>query len=588
MPISGCSLINVPARPFPSLLNNQNLITETIDNNNNHNNHNQILKDQQVETSLNNQNNNDINDPDSPEINGLCEQQQQFQQDSNTNHTVQTSIRQKDESTSPISTNQSSSQIPSQPPSYTRTYSSESTLNIPASLSFSMFSKEPVAPTSRPPISSLSRELSESGLFRSTRAHSASSSPRLSFTQHRMLKDYSVNISVFFRPGTTPLKITLRHDVPVYKLIELILVQYRDEQRQPQLRFENPDAYDLRVLDDDDGTPDEDLPPLDRLRDFAQYGIDAVAICESLTSPSSLCETLTSTAGSVSFSGPMAKLSRTQSATALKTASFNSRIQLKVHVDDSRGGTDIHVLSLNSDLSLSEVVTLIAKKKMTQMQPEHYKFVYWSSVDELSDYSDTGSSRLTVYNEQHDKAAEEQSYTTSVMVPDNTDEEQEIDMRMMVSDLLSDELRMINRLEPPRRAPILVGTTTAAVDPVPEHFIFSLESASTYSEYRVIKTNERGKRQLRVLGIDAVKIYNKHVTKNGHRRRIMEVMRAYRTIKCVSSVIIHPENALCFTIYFREKGKIISREYEAETKMECAEIVAKIRFLANHQLKFST
>jgi hypothetical protein len=566
------SILNVPARPLSSLL--------TIENNNDieqqeDNNHvEEISRTSSTPTSIDGSQDDDC-PPD--QRSSLHDSTSQINPD--TNHQV--SIHQKDEPSSISSMYPSTVAVPSQPPSYNRTYSSESTTSLPASLSFSMFSKEPVAPTTRPPISSLSRELSESGLFRSSRTHSASSSPRLSFTQqHRMLKDQTMNISVFFQPGSAPLKINLRGDIPVFKLIEIILSQYREEKRQPTLRFENPEAYDLRVLDDDDGTPDDDLPPLDRLRDFIQYGIDAVAICESVSSPATLCDTVTTT--SSSFSGPKAKLSRTQSATALKTASFNSRIQLKVHVDGVRGGTDIHVLSLSADLSLSEVVALIAKKTMTHMQPEHYKFIYWSHVDEVSDYSDTASSRITVYNEQHD----EQSYVGSNMVPDN-DDEVEIDMRLMVSDLSGDELRLINRLEPTRRAPSFMGTSSPAMDPVPEHFIFSLESASTYSEYRVIKTNERGKRQIRVLGIDAVKIYNKHVTKNGHRRRLMEVMRAYRAIKSVSSVIIHPENALCFTIYFREKGKIISREYEAETKMECAEIVAKIRFLSNHQLKFS-
>ena len=34
------------------------------------------------------------------------------------------------------------------------------------------------------------------------------------------------------------------------------------------------------MLDDDDGTPDDDMPPLDRHRTIQEYGVDAVAFVE--------------------------------------------------------------------------------------------------------------------------------------------------------------------------------------------------------------------------------------------------------------------------------------------------------------------
>ena len=36
--------------------------------------------------------------------------------------------------------------------------------------------------------------------------------------------------------------------------------------------------YELRMVDDD-GTPDDDMPALDRNRDINKFGIDAVALC---------------------------------------------------------------------------------------------------------------------------------------------------------------------------------------------------------------------------------------------------------------------------------------------------------------------
>ena len=114
--------------------------------------------------------------------------------------------------------------------------------------------------------------------------------------------------------------------------------------------------------------------------------------------------------------------------------------------------------------------------------------------------------------------------------------------------------------------------------PHPDHFLWTVDTASAYSEYRVVKTNQRGKRQHRMFGIDRHKVYNKHVSSAGHRRRIsFEVTRAYRWIRSIHSITAH---STTFTIQYHEKGgKLTQRQYETETRMECAEIVAKIRFL---------
>src|SRR5258708_2430400 len=62
-------------------------------------------------------------------------------------------------------------------------------------------------------------------------------------------------------------------------------------------------------------------------------------------------------------------------------------------------------------------------------------------------------------------------------------------------------------------------------------------------------------------------------------RREQQVHKKQRPVISVSSCSIVKHKPRTFQIAFREKGGIVSREYEAETKMECAEIVAKVNFL---------
>jgi hypothetical protein len=261
------------------------------------------------------------------------------------------------------------------------------------------------------------------------------------------MKKITTNIKVFINPSTDPMIVTLRNRQTVFDFMATIISQYVNENRQPPLATTQVEAYELRMLDDeDDGTPDEDMPSLAIDREFAEYRLDAVALCECL--------------------------------------------------DRKLSSVD----SYSSSISMSSI-----------------------------------------------------SFASSTVRP----------------------------------PPTLPLSTDISSSVTPENFLFTYEVASTYTEYRVIKTNERGKRQLRMLGIDGGMIYNKHVTKSGHRRRLLQVMRAFRPIHSVQSVFIHHEKLTKFTICYREKNKIITRDYEAETTMECAEIVAKIRFLTSHSQKAS-
>lgn len=65
--------------------------------------------------------------------------------------------------------------------------------------------------------------------------------------------------------------------------------------------------------------------------------------------------------------------------------------------------------------------------------------------------------------------------------------------------------------------------------------------------------------------------------------------RAYRYINTIASVHVVSLRPTCFCIAFKETAAKDSkvaqtREYELETKTECAEIVAKLRFLMMHAI----
>ena len=68
----------------------------------------------------------------------------------------------------------------------------------------------------------------------------------------------------------------------VHDVINLILEQYTEEQRSPPLQLAGAaDLYELRIVDEDDGSIEEDFPPLDKNGDILSFNIDACALCRA-------------------------------------------------------------------------------------------------------------------------------------------------------------------------------------------------------------------------------------------------------------------------------------------------------------------
>lgn len=328
---------------------------------------------------------------------------------------------------------------------------------------------------------------------------------------------------------------------------------------------------------------------------------------------------------------------------------------LKVHIGDHES----HILGLFKSQLLAEALPLLSAKKhvLVAMKAENYRFTY---VDPL----------LRSQNEA---------------LRDMT--------KVLIGQLMSDELNLTPRLGPggdqssgmgaALTTPSLLPSDDSSSDGSTHHatmmkqgsqmqldatslssFQFSAETAGTYCEsvhrgtlmavsdslferlahvcalfllcarrYKVVKTNQRGKRQHRIFGVDRYKIYNKTSAQQTRELRrcfsprkwrlILSlfcpcpfcltsqsgadegdgggmfsffkksmlsgepgVSRAFRMINTIASVHVVSLRPTCFCINFKADARkdspiAQSREYETETKTECAEIVAKLKFLVS-------
>eukprot|EP00468_Gymnochlora_sp_CCMP2014_P009834 CAMPEP_0167765478 /NCGR_PEP_ID=MMETSP0110_2-20121227/14713_1 /TAXON_ID=629695 /ORGANISM="Gymnochlora sp., Strain CCMP2014" /LENGTH=125 /DNA_ID=CAMNT_0007653203 /DNA_START=33 /DNA_END=407 /DNA_ORIENTATION=+ len=87
-----------------------------------------------------------------------------------------------------------------------------------------------------------------------------------------------------------------------------------------------------------------------------------------------------------------------------------------------------------------------------------------------------------------------------------------------------------------------------------------------YTEYHVIKTNEKGKRQARILGIDTRYLYNKKPSGGG------SVWRKQRSLSEVSEISQSASNPGLFSIFFTNGT---SRDYECAKPSQANEIILK-------------
>ncbi len=113
-------------------------------------------------------------------------------------------------------------------------------------------------------------------------------------------------------------------------------------------------------------------------------------------------------------------------------------------------------------------------------------------------------------------------------------------------------------------------------------FSHNILTASEFKEWKLIKINKRGRRQVRLLGIDLERVTNNKVEK----RRLMSnnTHTAERLVTSILKVFVrNDEESKAFSITYAETHGAVPGEitlsYEAASAYERAEILAKLEFI---------
>lgn len=86
---------------------------------------------------------------------------------------------------------------------------------------------------------------------------------------------------IVYLPDVSSLLLYAPENITCEKLIELILEKHKNSNIHPQLEYDHPELYCLRVHESD-GEPDTDFAPLEPSKPFSNYGLNEVCLVDCI------------------------------------------------------------------------------------------------------------------------------------------------------------------------------------------------------------------------------------------------------------------------------------------------------------------
>ncbi|ETV95354.1 hypothetical protein H310_11243 [Aphanomyces invadans] len=368
-------------------------------------------------------------------------------------------------------------------------------------------------------------------------------------THHAMVDAPMIPLQIYL-PNRAEMQVELYEISTVEEAIQTILMTHLQEGKRPQLYYGHPECYDLR-LHEANGYPDEDFPALDRsrkIKNFGDNGNHEFCLCERSEAcpppdgspPSSADPSI------IHRGGPQHSIPPGDSR---RIATSGDKNILKIIMPNENHS----VIPIKDGTTGKDLLPMLKKKHRLPMLDEYILKV--SEADKL---------RLDLPSEI-------------------------IDLETNLKPLGLQEVTLARKVYADAPAPAppqsnVFGETAVEsaeainknVRPPPSTFMYNDVKAAMYKEWTVIKTNKFGKRQHRMLGVDSHKVYNSKV---GERAMISRtnIKVAERPISSITWLRFLP-GPCDFQIQYSQPDEE-TIDYSAASAYECAEIVAKIKYI---------
>ena len=366
-----------------------------------------------------------------------------------------------------------------------------------------------------------------------------------------------------YLPDKSTVQLAVPEECSVGETLTEVVRECRDKDRGLQ---GDSTCYELR-LHDGDGEPDDDFPALDRTRKIRNYGRQAVNEYVLCPIPSKL-QAFLSAKGGEGGAGP--KL----------------RVHISVGGQPAAGsgppGAVPDPAGFMAEVLLKQGMTV---RKVLELCAKEYRFSLFHDDFQLV---------ISAADQQRLKS-------TSKVLP----------LDAVVADLGLEQVQLTRRVfadSPPTAggaqrklmhaasssASVGVGGLLRSADagaaggvPVTPSstqggggFSHNILTASEFKEWEVVKINTRGRRQVRLMGIDLERITNRKVEK----RRLLshQTVNAERLVTSIHRVLVKndkPQVAFAITFVEGSPDSLITLNYEARSAYERAEIMAKLEYI---------
>ena len=337
-----------------------------------------------------------------------------------------------------------------------------------------------------------------------------------------------INVYLFF--SSAFIEIDINSNDTVYTLKQAVIAHIL-EKKTFDLNYPLPEAFEVRVIDDDNNKPDMDLLPLeDKLNIFHSKYTSLAFVDKKNYKPST-----------------QAKQNK-----ILGTVKGEEKLHLKIYFNKEIKGNTSKILAMKRDETIRDVMVYLSNRSLLKYKNiDLYYFIPHS--DKFEDIDNAINMETPLVSLQSHEL--NLCFKKFPDVPDSNIKND--DMKDDNEDLKEDE----NGRE----------------------YIFNDTSAGKYQEFEVVKVNKYKSKQERILGIDMYYIYNKKPKQKSHgllKKIFKETKNPMKQIKDLQSCEIIGNRKLCIQMINLKKNEGVKKIiYEVKNNNVRNEIVAKLKFL---------
>jgi hypothetical protein len=360
---------------------------------------------------------------------------------------------------------------------------------------------------------------------------------------------------------------------PVSEVIREIIEYYMENKNSDLTLMKYPrhvEAYELRMMEDDDNyQPDFSIPALDKNRIFKGFGImKSVGFVENPNFKPSATDVSEKEIESKHKIGRMQEIAQQKN-------------KMLVHIIATEANFRT-VINPTPDSLIKDLFPFLTLR-IKGVNAQNYQFRIYSADPEVrfAESKNFLDPNMPLQNLQTNGAGIELEIVKKKFADDPTEQPASNRNNAIFQETAS-----------------LAETPLQEQDEGNQQVLYNDVSACHYEEFAVTKTNHRGKRQERIIGIDGFKLYNlskKYKEQNMGLSGIFSQVffskfatkHPERLLKDIKDSAIKNGNMLTITVR-TEAGKPKTLEYEAKDRKEANQIVAKLHYLKQLELKQST